>query len=63
MEWQGDVGKIRTAIVTGTGVPLLMFLAWDAAILGSLGDAQVNKGCTRIGIFSIQSTLAMREAL
>ena len=30
------MGKIRTAIVTGTGVPLLMFLAWDAAILGSL---------------------------
>lgn len=30
------MGKIRTAIITGTGVPLLMFLAWDAAILGSL---------------------------
>ena len=30
------MGKIRTAIVTGTAVPLLMFLAWDAAILGSL---------------------------
>ena len=29
--------KIRTAIVTGTAVPLMMFLAWDAAILGSLG--------------------------
>lgn len=36
---QGDVKKIRTAVVAGTGIPLLMFLAWDAAILGSLGQA------------------------
>ena len=34
---QGDIGKVRTAVVAGVGVPLAMFLAWDAVILGSLG--------------------------
>ena len=33
--------KVRTAIIAGVGVPLLMFLSWDAAILGSLGSLQV----------------------
>ena len=32
---EGDAGKIRTAIVAGTLLPLLMFLAWDAVSLGT----------------------------
>lgn len=32
---EGDAGKIRTAIVGGTLLPLLMFLAWDAVSLGT----------------------------
>ena len=32
---EGDVTKIRTAIVSGVAVPLVMFLAWDAAVLGT----------------------------
>jgi tyrosine-specific transport protein len=32
---EGDVGKIRQAIVLGSLIPLLMFLGWNAAILGN----------------------------
>ena len=35
---------MRTAILAGVGVPLIMFLAWDAAILGSLGSLKVGPG-------------------
>ncbi|KAK9846332.1 hypothetical protein WJX81_001708 [Elliptochloris bilobata] len=34
---EGDIRKVRTAVVAGVCVPLAMFLAWDAVILGSLG--------------------------
>ncbi len=33
---EGDARKIRTCIVIGSGIPLLMFLAWNAVILGSI---------------------------
>ena len=39
MGCQGDIGKVRTAVVAGVAVPLAMFLAWDAVILGSLGGS------------------------
>lgn len=32
---EGDIIKIRQAIIYGVGVPWLMFMAWDAAILGN----------------------------
>ena len=32
---EGDIQKVRTAVVLGTVVPLIMFLSWDATILGS----------------------------
>ena len=35
---QGDVTNVRIAVVAGVSVPLLMFLSWDAAILGSLAS-------------------------
>ena len=41
---QGDIRKVRTAILAGVGVPLIMFLAWDAAILGSLSSLKVGPG-------------------
>lgn len=34
---EGDLGKIRQSIVIGSLIPLLMFLAWNAVILGSMG--------------------------
>jgi hypothetical protein len=33
---QGDIGKVRAAIILGVSVPLLMFVVWNGAILGSL---------------------------
>ena len=33
---EGDRGKITSAIVLGSAIPLLMFLAWNAVILGSV---------------------------
>lgn len=32
---EGDIGKVRSAILLGTVIPLVMFLAWNATILGS----------------------------
>ncbi|CAI7847028.1 unnamed protein product [Closterium sp. NIES-54] len=32
---EGNLPRIRTAILAGTALPLLMFLLWDAAILGT----------------------------
>jgi len=31
-----DIQKIRTAILAGSAIPLLMFLLWDAVVLGSV---------------------------
>lgn len=41
---QGDILKVRTAILVGVAVPLAMFLCWDAAILGSLGGGGLAPG-------------------
>ncbi|XP_043721448.1 tyrosine-specific transport protein-like isoform X4 [Telopea speciosissima] len=33
---EGDLSKVRTAIVLGTAVPLVLFLVWDAVTLGTI---------------------------
>lgn len=33
---EGNLPRIRTAIIMGTIIPLVMFLAWDGVILGSV---------------------------
>ncbi|XP_059665495.1 uncharacterized protein LOC132311559 [Cornus florida] len=33
---EGNLSKVRTAIVLGTAIPLVLFLVWDAVILGSI---------------------------
>lgn len=33
---EGDLSKVRTAIVAGTAIPLALFLVWDGVILGTL---------------------------
>lgn len=35
---EGDVNKIRRAIAIGSIIPLVMFVAWNAVILGSVGS-------------------------
>ena len=42
---QGDIRKVRTAILLGVAVPLAMFLSWDAAVLGNMAVA-VDAGAT-----------------
>ncbi|KAF2597744.1 hypothetical protein F2Q68_00007532 [Brassica cretica] len=38
---EGDLPKVRTAIVLGTAIPLGLFLVWNAVILGSFTDTGV----------------------
>ncbi len=40
---EGDVPRIRAAICLGVAIPLLMFLSWEAAILGSLPEGAVGE--------------------
>ncbi|XP_042394488.1 tyrosine-specific transport protein-like isoform X2 [Zingiber officinale] len=35
---EGNLSKVRTAIILGTAIPLLLFLIWNAVILGSIPD-------------------------
>lgn len=35
---EGDLSKVRTAIVLGTAIPLVLFLVWNAVILGTITD-------------------------
>jgi hypothetical protein len=37
---EADVGKVRTAICAGVAIPWVMFVSWEAAILGSIGALQ-----------------------
>eukprot|EP00271_Cylindrocystis_brebissonii_P022855 TRINITY_DN8972_c0_g1_i1.p1 TRINITY_DN8972_c0_g1~~TRINITY_DN8972_c0_g1_i1.p1 ORF type:complete len:250 (+),score=43.42 TRINITY_DN8972_c0_g1_i1:22-750(+) len=37
---EGDLPRVRTAVLLGTALPLVMFLAWDAAILGTPSPLQ-----------------------
>lgn len=37
----GDAGRVRTAICAGVAIPWLMFMSWEAAILGSQPPAAV----------------------
>jgi len=39
---EGDIFKIRTAIVAGIAVPLVMFFLWDAVVLGSVSENTLN---------------------
>lgn len=34
---EGDIPRVRTAILGGLAVPLFMFVGWEAAVLGSTG--------------------------
>ena len=39
---EGDVKKIRCAIAIGSAIPLVMFLAWNAMILGSVTSVMMQ---------------------
>ncbi|EPS65561.1 hypothetical protein M569_09215, partial [Genlisea aurea] len=39
---EGDLSKIRTSIVVGTAIPLVLFLVWNAVILGSIPASEMG---------------------
>ncbi|XP_054818544.1 uncharacterized protein LOC129318057 isoform X2 [Prosopis cineraria] len=39
---EGDLSKVRSAIVLGTGIPLILFLVWNAVILGTVGNNEMG---------------------
>ncbi|MBD2436635.1 amino acid permease [Nostoc sp. FACHB-110] len=39
---EGDSQKIRQSITIGSAIPLIMFLAWNAVILGSVSPDMIN---------------------
>jgi tyrosine-specific transport protein len=48
---EGDVKKVRQSIVIGSGIPLLMFLAWNTVILGSISPELVQEFAVEGKIF------------
>lgn len=55
---QGDVVKIRTSIVLGTAIPLVMFLVWDAVILGSAATLLRDTGEQALAVESMSAGTA-----
>ena len=49
---EGDVAKTKKALVVGTAIPFVMFVSWDAALLGSVSQADadaINAAVARSG--------------
>lgn len=44
---EGDLPKIRTAVVLGTGIPLVLFLIWNAVILGTSSSLVDSAGAVQ----------------
>lgn len=42
VQLEGDVRKIRSSIIIGSVIPLIMFLAWNAVILGSVSPDTIK---------------------
>jgi len=60
---EGDKNKIRTAIIGGSFVPLLMFLTWNAVILGNVyGMPGVNAEMIASGSFDPIALLQQSSA-
>ncbi|KAK2971925.1 hypothetical protein RJ640_011706, partial [Escallonia rubra] len=38
---EGDLSKVRTAVVLGTAIPLVLFLVWNAVILGTITGLEI----------------------
>ncbi|CAL9156903.1 unnamed protein product [Musa hybrid cultivar] len=43
---EGDLSKVRTAVVLGTAIPLVLFLIWDAVILGTIPNLDTTGALT-----------------
>ncbi|URE26798.1 Tryptophan/tyrosine permease family [Musa troglodytarum] len=43
---EGDLSKVRTAVVLGTAIPLVLFLIWNAVILGTIPNLDTTGALT-----------------
>ena len=57
VQLEGDIRKIRQSIVIGSGIPLIMFLAWNAVILGSVNPDLIEGITTGKTVFDPLQTL------
>ncbi|MEA5576689.1 amino acid permease [Anabaena sp. UHCC 0451] len=48
---EGDIPKIRQSIIIGSAIPLIMFLAWNAVILGSVSPDMLKNNLKVGGVF------------
>ncbi|KAK7838996.1 glycine dehydrogenase (decarboxylating) [Quercus suber] len=53
---EGNLSKVRTAIVLGTAIPLFLFLVWNAVILGSISNNAMGSGNIMNPLQQLQST-------
>ncbi|KAL4611162.1 hypothetical protein ACB092_08G103500 [Castanea dentata] len=53
---EGNLSKVRTAIVLGTAIPLVLFLVWNAVILGSITNNAMGSGNIMDPLQQLQST-------
>ncbi|GLJ13804.1 hypothetical protein SUGI_0220310 [Cryptomeria japonica] len=52
---EGNLPRVRTAIVVGTSIPLAMFLVWDAVILGTISHLNSS------GVTAVDPLLQLRS--
>lgn len=57
VQLEGDIRKIRQSIIIGSGIPLIMFLAWNAVILGSVSPDLIEGITTGKTVFDPLQTL------
>ncbi|BAY05654.1 tyrosine transporter [Anabaena cylindrica FACHB-243] len=48
---EGDIPKIRQSIIIGSAIPLMMFLAWNAVILGSINPDILQNNADNSSVF------------
>lgn len=56
---EGNLSKVRTSIVLGTAVPLVLFLIWDAVILGTIPNLQMGSGALADPLEQLRSSNGM----
>ncbi|MGF1672191.1 MAG: amino acid permease, partial [Rivularia sp. (in: cyanobacteria)] len=59
---EGDARKIRQSIVVGSAIPLVMFVLWNAVILGSVTPAMLQNISGDSGIFDPLQILRAGDA-
>ncbi|KAK6153191.1 hypothetical protein DH2020_012830 [Rehmannia glutinosa] len=53
---EGNLSKVRTAIVLGTAIPLVLFLVWNAVILGTITTSEMGSNILMDPLQQLRST-------